>query len=259
MQNIVNTGRSVIKDPRRILTQLNDPLTALLIGNEMEVADLGDRMADPLIQRAFRRVSSAEVEDRRPGVARRDRDGQRLIPVAEQHDRIIALADKQLRELDQHFRLVCRYVRLGIRFDRDRDLVIDPVVDLADRSSVTVAQVCPRDNKLNLQFAALPRAQRLDHRREQPVLRARGGNYCNFLHVLPPCMYCLFGGDTPCPEFISADQFQSKKHSADQFQSKKLSADQFRSKKLSADTSRSGSGAVVKGTVEYRNRGRSPL
>ena len=52
------------QDPLRVLAELHHPPGDLLRGNEVEMRHLGDRVADRLVERAFRPLSAAEVRHR---------------------------------------------------------------------------------------------------------------------------------------------------------------------------------------------------
>ena len=64
----------------------------------MQVTDLRDRMAYPLIQRALCNIAAAQVEHRCPRITRSDRHRKRLITVTEQHYGIILFLLEKLRK-----------------------------------------------------------------------------------------------------------------------------------------------------------------
>ena len=63
-------------------------------------------MADPFIQRTLGGIASAKVKNRRPGISCRDRDRQRFIAIAQQHDSVVLLLQEQGCKRCQRRRLV---------------------------------------------------------------------------------------------------------------------------------------------------------
>ena len=60
----------------------------ILVGDEMDVRQLGDGVPDRVVESAFGDIPAAQMHDRHSRQQRRRRRGQDLVPVAEQHDQV---------------------------------------------------------------------------------------------------------------------------------------------------------------------------
>ena len=73
---------------RRILAKGDDTASVFLVADEVEMAELGDRVAEAVVERAERLLAAVEMDDRHPLDGRGDGRGHRLEPVADEHEAI---------------------------------------------------------------------------------------------------------------------------------------------------------------------------
>jgi hypothetical protein len=88
LAQIVEPGVAGRMDVRRVLAQLSYPAGRVLVGHEMQVRHLGDRMPDRLVEGTFGDIAACQMRDGNAGDERALCRGQQFEAVAEQDQQI---------------------------------------------------------------------------------------------------------------------------------------------------------------------------
>ena len=174
----VDRGGTHEVDARWILAETDDSLGAPGARGEMQVRELGDRVAHRLVGDALGAVAAVDVRDAHAGDRRRTRGGERLDPVAEDDDGVGRDAGEEFGE-GRHASAERGRIGGAPRLARALHLeAVDAVparLDLLDRRCALTAggreQV--RATRADLERQVAARGDRIAHRRKQAPFGAR--------------------------------------------------------------------------------------
>ncbi len=173
----VQPGRADDVDAGRVLAHRDDPPSVFLVADEVEVAELGDRVAQRIVERPERLLAAVEVDDRDAFQGRGERGRGRLEAVADEQERIRRrLPECGTHGLQRRGRLVCgRRVRRGVVVTEpgQDDVRLEAVrPNVVDRVAVPRRQVHATDQQPQLQVRV--GADRRGRRVEDPPVLAAG-------------------------------------------------------------------------------------
>ena len=189
LADLVETRVADQVDVIGVLAHLAQAACRHLVGDEMQVGHLGDRVADTVVESAVHRVAAAEVGDRHPrdhgGLGRRED----LVTVAEDHQDIRPQALQDIGEADDAVadrlgdrgHVVAALARLDPGGNREA-LLLDPPVGEAELGR----QVHAGDDDLELQAWIV--ADQPHGRGKQVVIGAAAGHRADlpFRHATAP-------------------------------------------------------------------------
>ncbi len=164
-------------DPPCLLAHLREAPGVGLGGGEVQVRELGDRVANLLVDRALGDLAAVQMRDGKRQRERRDGRAQHLESVAEHDDDVRIVTRERCRKRGDSAPDRLRDCRRRIGIEQHLDTLGDrPTVGLDHPYGLTEArrQVRARDKEEELKVAG--RANLGEHGTEVSVVRARDGH-----------------------------------------------------------------------------------
>ena len=183
MQNVVDADGTDVEHPRRVFAKLNHTAAALLGLGEVQVAHLGDRVANAVVVGTLAHRSAGNVRNGNTENQRSTCHGKHLVAVAENDKQVGTQSLKRIGKAThtlahRHHSVVWR---VGIGRHKHAIVDVQPVaLDFAVSGTISLAEVHIGGN--NLQLHIIATVESLGYTAEQPPVGTSSGGNTNFSH-----------------------------------------------------------------------------